>query len=665
MTPNYTEQLEANHKYCPRCLGQFDGDIEKCPNDGTSLRGAKNDPLLGTVFADRYEILSVIGFGGMSIVYKARHKLMGRVVAIKMLHGYLREDVSALERFKLEAQAASSLNHPNIITIYDFGVTEHGEPFLIMDYLSGENLRSRLKREKKLPFSSAIHIFRQIAEGLKAAHRKGIVHRDLKPANVFLIKQPDQFYLVKLLDFGLAKVRNVHMTNPGEVYGSPLYMSPEQCLGKDADNRSDIYSLGCVMYETLCGEPPLEGESAFETMNLHVGKIPAPLSSHFKDSDIPDSLCDLVDSCLEKDPDLRPQDCHDVVQILSHLYTGVDSLGRTQMPQRDKQSSGRKKLRRKSPSNELAALVVLLGFNVFFFGFLFLWPGPQTDRGSMFEKICLQVEVAAAENAMDTKNYTTAQSLLFMARDIATHLRDNQFRLEAVLNLLSELYNRWEGHASDLEQTNNTITSIENKRVIDQVDSQLETLKEIAHCEETAVSLEKQKLRMSAQAPYVVALSRKLIGRMYLREASKLLGVATKLGSEILPDDSQNLADLESLYGITLDISRDHEEARGHLQKAVDISRRLSKRNPLGLATTLSYLGQFDCSRGTYDKAQAELTEALEIARREKDTELQILTLRSLTDLKKQTTKNDEWKIYFKEANRLSAEQDKALTTQK
>ena len=220
------------------------------------------DPLIGTVVADKYELLSVLGVGGMSTIYKARHKYMGRLTAVKLLHPYLTADPSMFQRFQYEAKAASNLNHPNVVGIHDFGITDGGTAYLVMDYLEGEDLSSILERESLLPEAQAREIFRQACAGLDHAHSKGVIHRDLKPSNLFLCPEDGGNFLVKLVDFGIAKItdntseKSQNLTRTGEVFGSPLYMSPEQCSGKPLDPRSDLYSFGCLMYEVLTGRRP-------------------------------------------------------------------------------------------------------------------------------------------------------------------------------------------------------------------------------------------------------------------------------------------------------------------------------------------------------------------------------------------------------------------------
>jgi DNA-binding NarL/FixJ family response regulator/tRNA A-37 threonylcarbamoyl transferase component Bud32 len=293
---------------CSSCQRDLHRGFEICPFDGSPLQDAVKDTLIGRTFADRYEIISVIGRGGMSIVYKAKHKFMKRLVAIKILHPHLVMDLNNLKRFRLEAEAASALAHENIIRIYDFGLSADGEAFLVMDYLDGLSLQQVVKRELSLSIERSLHIFLQICDGLEHAHSKGVVHRDLKPSNVVLVKEPDGSESVRIVDFGIAKIGNSgspSITTAGEVYGSPGYMSPEQCLGQVVDQRSDIYALGCVMYETLSGRPPFRADNAFNVMNQQVAQSPQSLCELIPE--LPEDLEQIILKSLAKDPAERQQ----------------------------------------------------------------------------------------------------------------------------------------------------------------------------------------------------------------------------------------------------------------------------------------------------------------------------------------------------------------------
>ena len=291
------------------------------------LEALPGDALIGKTFADRYEILSVLGKGGMSVVYKARHKLMGRIVAIKLLHPHLVSNEAAVKRFQQEAQAASSLNHPNVISVHDFGIINENQAYLVMDCLEGMTLSEVLENEEHISVERAARIFRQVCAGLEHAHEKGIIHRDLKPSNLCLIREDNGNELVKIVDFGIAKLlpqdgqQRQQLTQTGEVFGSPLFMSPEQCQAKPLDTRADIYSLGCVMYEALCGMPPLMGDTSYDTMTMHIKTQPQTFKQVAPNLDIPQDIEAIVLRCLEKRPEDRYQSAAQVLADLAFLRT--------------------------------------------------------------------------------------------------------------------------------------------------------------------------------------------------------------------------------------------------------------------------------------------------------------------------------------------------------
>jgi eukaryotic-like serine/threonine-protein kinase len=302
---------------CITCGKEFDWETTVCPDDNTPLTAlGEEDQLVGTVLADRYEILEVIGGGGMGLVYKARHKLMNRIVAIKMLHKHMISSKDTLKRFQLEAQAASCLSLPNILTVYDFGLTGEGQPYMVMDYLEGTSLADMLEKEHHVDPDRAVNIFIQACAGLAHAHQKGVLHRDIKPSNIMLVNFGDQADFVKIVDFGIAKLLNQgvgELTKTGEVYGSPSYMSPEQCRGKETDARSDIYSMGCVMYRTLSGRPLFSGDDIIELLFKQVSEPPAPFDPELN---IPAELEASIFKALAKDPADRYQTMNEFKEAL-------------------------------------------------------------------------------------------------------------------------------------------------------------------------------------------------------------------------------------------------------------------------------------------------------------------------------------------------------------
>lgn len=273
----------------------------------------------------------------MSSVYKAKHTLMDRMVAIKIL---VASDVPSLKRFQLEAKLVSSLKHHNIVTVYDFGVSFKGQPYLVMDYLEGSNLADEIRKEARLDLVRATWIFCQACDALNLAHKRDLIHRDLKPSNFMLVDEEQHDDVVKLVDFGIAK----HMTMPvsetaqltqaGQVLGSPLYMSPEQCVGNRLDARSDIYSLGCVMYETLTGKPPLVGTDVFDTIQRHIHETPRSFASVDPELiSIPEQIEKIVLKCLQLDP-------ADRYQTILELWTDLELFRNTLRPAKNATQTG-------------------------------------------------------------------------------------------------------------------------------------------------------------------------------------------------------------------------------------------------------------------------------------------------------------------------------------
>jgi serine/threonine protein kinase len=303
-------------KSCPECYSEYDDGLERCPADSTPLKLIEidKDPLLGTRLGDRYEIVSVIGRGGMGVVYKARQEQMDKLMAIKMLHSHMVSDSEAVKRFYREAKTVSQVRHHHIVTLYDFGMSAQGQPFLVMDYLEGVSLKDELKRNGPLSFERADRIFSQINDALASAHALDVVHRDLKPENILLSSQNQNNDWITLVDFGLSKLKEpktqdaYQITRTGDVCGSPPYMSPEQCLAASAvDPRSDIYSLAVVVYESLSGALPYLAKSAIEMMDCHLYGTPVPFSQSSVDLKVCTELTNFFIKALAKEPDMRHQ----------------------------------------------------------------------------------------------------------------------------------------------------------------------------------------------------------------------------------------------------------------------------------------------------------------------------------------------------------------------
>ncbi|MBX9953279.1 MAG: serine/threonine protein kinase [Candidatus Obscuribacterales bacterium] len=312
-------------KLCLNCHKQFADEVELCPHEGSFLVPLPNDPLIGALIDERYRVEGLIAKGAVGSVYKAKQELLGRQVALKVLHGYLGADPESLVRFHREAKAISRLEHPNLLTLYDFGMTSDGQPYFVMDLLNGTTLAKVLSKEGRLEAKRAIAIVKQVLEALSEAHKKGIVHRDIKPPNIVLIEKEDTKDFVKLVDFSIAKMADnstadpVQLTVDGIICGSPAYMSPEQCRGGDVDGRSDIYSIGIVLFEALTGKRPFSAKDLVSLMYLHVNDVPPKLSDIEPELQFPSMLEDMISSTLAKDPAARPQSVEALLAKLSSV----------------------------------------------------------------------------------------------------------------------------------------------------------------------------------------------------------------------------------------------------------------------------------------------------------------------------------------------------------
>ena len=308
-------------KLCLVCNFQFEDEQDLCPKDYSKLVPLGKDQLIGKLIQDRYRVESMIAKGSMGIVYKATQELIGREVAIKVLHGYLVADEESIKRFHKEAKAASRLNHPNITTLYDYGVLGSGQPYIVMDLLRGSSLADILKQRDYLPLDEAMVIFKQVCDALGEAHKRGVVHRDIKPENIML-EYSDKGVHVKVVDFGIAKFLQEQedtigkITKTGTVCGSPTYMSPEQCDDNQVDARSDLYSLGVVLYETITGKVPFAAADIYQVMTMHVKDRPPGLKQVRPDIDFPAYLEEVMAKVLAKHPDARYQTAEQVWDAL-------------------------------------------------------------------------------------------------------------------------------------------------------------------------------------------------------------------------------------------------------------------------------------------------------------------------------------------------------------
>ncbi|MEM1416949.1 MAG: protein kinase [Myxococcota bacterium] len=305
-------------RVCPRCRLRYEDDTVFCLVDGEALE-TLSDPRIGTVVGGRYTLVDVLGRGGMATVYAAQEE-GGRPVAIKVLHDELADDEVLRTRFAREAQATAQLAHPNIVEIYDVGMTAENVPFLAMELLDGVALDQLLLREGALGAARVIAFGLQIARGLARAHDFGLVHRDVKPENVIVCRADDGAAVVKIVDFGIALAPgDPRLTKRDDFLGSPRYTAPERFWGNASTPSTDLYALGVVLFEMAAGRPPFESETLAGYLTQHLEAEPPPLRSLAPE--LPAPLAELVHGLLAKDPAWRPPDAHAVVEKLAALAT--------------------------------------------------------------------------------------------------------------------------------------------------------------------------------------------------------------------------------------------------------------------------------------------------------------------------------------------------------
>lgn len=320
-------------KETPSAPTSDEGEIHSVSADSESSTSPEStvtpnlqaDPQLPNI-GDDMEVLSFIGEGGMGFVYRVLDKRIDKEFAVKLLRKELARDKTKHARFKQEVDSATNLDHPNLVTVYNHAIAPDGTPYMVMDFVNGSSLAEMLTREVFLEPMRANSLFLQICDGVAHAHLNGVVHLDLKPSNV-LVAQNENVEITKVSDFGIAQVMtddSQQISQTEEIVGSLPYMSPEHCRGESLDYRSDVYSLGCLMYEVLTGKPPFVGENPVKTIMKHIQDKPPRLKSRLTRLDIPEGLEKIVLHCLEKNPERRYQNTEELIKDLELVRDGSE-----------------------------------------------------------------------------------------------------------------------------------------------------------------------------------------------------------------------------------------------------------------------------------------------------------------------------------------------------
>ncbi|GAB5544707.1 MAG: hypothetical protein SangKO_044670 [Sandaracinaceae bacterium] len=302
------------------------------------------DPLIGTTLEGRYAIERILGKGGMGLVYEARHVVLNKRLAVKVLKEEVSRDEQVMARFRREAQSASAIGSPHICDVSDFGSLPDGSTYFVMEFLDGPSLSAAIESQRPMDVQRIVDVGMQLCDALGAAHERGIVHRDLKPDNVHLVKQGQRVDFVKVLDFGIAKVGdggNKKLTQAGQVFGTPHYMSPEQCSGREVDHRTDLYALGVMLYEMATGKVPFDADNLMGVLTKHVYERPIPPREVLPPpASVPPGLEAVILRCLEKQPEARYATMAELKADLARVASGstpdavmrsVSGVPRTQM----------------------------------------------------------------------------------------------------------------------------------------------------------------------------------------------------------------------------------------------------------------------------------------------------------------------------------------------
>lgn len=592
------------------------------------------DSLVGEILDGKYGIVKRLGVGGMSVVYQARDLSLGRNVAIKMMPLQAGHTMQDMLRFQQEAKTISRLHHPNLVTVFDFS-TSTMPPYLVMEYIEGSSLAEVISDDGALSLERGIKALRQICSALKHAHENGVVHRDLKPANILLEQTKDQEENVKIVDFGIAKILQkdnvdvLDFTQSGEILGSPLYMSPEQCQGKKLDHRADIYSLGCVMYAIFVGAPPFQGPTAFETIQKHMHEQPVSISSRRKDLPHAIELDSVLFKAMAKEPEQRYQSAEEFDEALAKigLDDGAHGFGtlKAMIDLNFSRAAAKKSKGMPASTFWLMFLVSLV------IGGTSLWHAFETNNAAESVNRWPSINYDG-QRAFDTGDYARAESLLTWALKQAQH-SGSQTRIATSLKELIDLNSVLGNQAKVTEYAallpgspEDTKIGLRTYRIVAQAQNSLtEIQKAIPNLPKGAAG-DARRVKLQRQVAVIIGDCRQLLVR---KQEAHLFTVITGPNAmrclEILKETKvvckQLTGEKHPLYGRLL-----HTLALAYLatsqpdlaEKSFESAEELLKTStsvpPLERAEYLSDAAHFFQMHGNVEKAVQALEKELELA---------------------------------------------------
>jgi tetratricopeptide (TPR) repeat protein/predicted Ser/Thr protein kinase len=607
-------------RLCLTCHKQFDDSVTHCDADGTLLLTPSMDPLAGSAIADQYEVEGLLGSGGWSLVYKAHQTSLARPVAIKILHSHLAFDFDKVARFQREAEALSHFNHPAIPSVYDFGQLPSGQPYMVMAYVHGRSLSEIITADGALPIPRALDIFAETAQALHLAHERGIIHRDIKPSNILITNDKDE---VKVLDFGLAKLVDgvegqtlATLTQAGHTIGTPAYMSPEQCLGQNLDGRSDIYSLGCVMFETITGECAFKGKDAFDVMTAHMRAEVSFSNTKIKDT-IPDTVEQLVFRALAKNPAER-------FQTANELVAAIDSIRKqrsfSRSPFRFVFALQRIALQHRGKLAGIAGTVAITGLIIgafVFFAFRSVEIMNAKSGAAMHNLSDTYKEaMAKGDRQFYAGNLRDATKSYRQASDIAEGFGASDERLTASLNKLRDTLKK-DGKQADADKVAEHIEALKNSTYGLMYGTPEQNAREIlslttareANPNDPALA-RKLCAVLNNQAALLFTQSNVEEAKQFLDRA---LAIEKKTVGENDPEYATTLSNLAYYYSH----HGDKAQAEQLYKQALDLRKQVLGENDPKVGRSLRNLADFYWQKGDVQRAQDLMTQSMEVYKKQ------------------------------------------------